>query len=463
MRWALALLLAAGPLSAQPLRLFGSNEIVFEDYDVSGDRERSPFRLDGTFVTNRLALNLERSGLLIRGEFLGTNSDYLPDQGFVISTLFLQYENGAAAVPYRVEAGDVFADLSRRVLQRQVRGTSVEFQPQFGRGTHSVVLLTGSGEPDWRDTFSDATDFFFTGASWAWQSESERTNLVGNVSSESATDRDHVLTSLYAKTAMVNGTEVEGEVSLQRGDDDAASVYAQVARPLGAFQWRLRYENNGERYLPLGAMGIMADRRIAEAHARWRPSRRWSVRGRVQQIEQQNVSIDAGAVTVDVQLRPALRMEATADVNRIDSREYRNVMLDLQDPIWSYRGSWRDSPDIDAHEHEVMAGRSFSFGRLSAGLGYRSLGDSDSWAPVVEASVRRGDHLLRLYYGFLTQRFTTAAFEDLQYQNRRLVYTFTHDSHYVSLEYGLELREPERSLDTESRRIALRYRYAFDL
>ena len=480
MKWIAFLMTAAAFSSAgaqdAPLpntfRIFGSNEILVEDFAVSGDRVRSPFRFDGTFLTNRLDLNLGWTGeqlqrLTVRAEILGTNSDYIPQEGLVIATLALQYENGAAATPYRIEAGDVFADLSRRMLQRQIRGASVELQPQIGRGTHSVILLTGSGEPDWRDTFTGAEDLLFGGVSWAWVSESEKTMVVGNVSTESAfgLQRDAMIAGIFGKRVFRNGTELEGEFSRLRADDEAMSIYAQLGRALGAFQWRLRYEDNGERYQPLGAVGIMADRSIAEAQARWRISRRWSVRGRLQQIDQQNVEIDAASVTFDGQplrRRPALRLEATADVNRIGLREYRNVSADLRDDTLSYRGSWRDSPEREAHEHEIVAGRSFSFGRLAAGLGYRDLGDSESWSPVIEAALRRGAHLVRLYYGVISQRFMTAAFEDLRYQNRRMVYTFTRANHHVSMELGQELREPERSLGTTSRRVAVRYRYAFD-
>lgn len=496
-------------------RLSGSNEILVEQFEVSGDQAPSPFRIDGTFLTNRLSLNLDWTDqsereLSIRAEILGTDSDYLPEQGFVVATLALRFENGAAALPYRLEAGDVFADLSQRLLQRQIRGTSFEFQPRFGTGTHSVVLVTGSGAPDWRETFRAGDDLYFTAASWLWQSASEKTSLVANVSSESARagaegafpqagiDRDHLLTSVFAKTTFA-GLDLEGEVSLlDAGSDgeDGTSFYAEAGRGEGAFTWRVRYEDNDEHYLPLGAMGILAGRSIGEVQARWRPSPRGSLRARLQQYEQRfatssrEVSTDAAALTWESQplrFRPGFHVEATADLNRIESDDglqdllFRNLGLELRDDFGgrfdlTYRGWFRETrddaqPAFDrrAVTQELVAGRAFRFGnwsgRLGGGLGFRSdheSASSDTWSPMIDASLRNGNHLLRAHYGLVRQDFLIAAIEDLDYQNRRLLYTWSRANHHWSLEYGQELREPERSLDTDSQRLALRYRYAFD-
>jgi hypothetical protein len=519
MRNALALfVLIAGATSlfGQPVagwRLSGSNEILVEQFDVSGDQAPSPFRIDGTFLTNRLSLNLDWTDqstreLSIRTEILGTDSDYLPEQGLVVATLALRFENGAAALPYRIEAGDVFADLSRRLLQRQIRGTSLEFQPPFGIGTHSVVVVTGSGAPDWLDTFRAGDDLYFTAASWLWQSASEKTSIVANVSSESAragaegafpqaaVDRDHLLTSVSAKTSL-GGIDVEGEVSVLDGDEEnGTSFYAEAGRGEGMFTWRIRYEDNDEHYLPLGAMGIMAGRSIGEIQARWRPSPRGSLRARLQQFDQRfagssrEVSTDAAALSWESQplgFRPSFHIEATADLNRIESNDrlqdllFRNFGLELRDDFagrfdLTYRGWFRDTRD-DAQSafdrravtQELVAGRPFRLstwsGRLGGGVGFRSdreSASSDTWSPMIEASLRNGNHLLRAHYGLVQQDFLIATVGDLDYQNRRILYTWARANHNLSLEYGQELREPERSLDTDSRRLALRYRYAFD-
>lgn len=488
-------------------RIFGSNEILVEDFIASGDVSRSPFRLEGTFWTNRLNVNLgwtdeRQRDLAIRAEILGADNDYLPEDGFVVGTFSLRFENGAAAVPYRVEVGDVLADVSRRVLQRQIRGTTIEFQPQFGAGTHSIMLLTGSGVPDWRDTFTDGNALFFTAASWLWQNASERTSIVANISSETAragaegafpqasVDRDHRLASLSAKTS-IGRTQLEGEVSLFDGEENATSFFAAAGRSEGVFTWLLRYEENDEHYAPLGAMGIMAGRSIGEARAGWRPSVRSWLQGWLQQIEHGVVSTDVAALTWDAQPmpnRPALRIAARADLNRIESDDglqdvlFRNLGLEVRDDFAqrydvTYRASLRETeddvrPEFDrsALEHELVGGGRFRAGgwsgRIGAGVGYRRFGESasfDSWSPVLEASLQSASHLVRLYYGLMRQRYDSSTIEDLGYQNRRLLYMFTRSNHQISLEYGQELREPERALETDSQRLALRYRYTFDM
>lgn len=507
------------PLAAQPApppgwRIFGSNELTVENFDVSGERTVSPFRFEGTYFTNRSSVNLAWSDgvlrdLLIRGEFVGTDSEYLPDRGLVVATLALRFEDGGAAVPYRLEAGDVFADLSRRVLQRQLRGTSIELQPQFGRGTHSILIVTGSGAPQWRDTFRDGNDLYFTAASWLWQSVTETTSVVANVAAESAkagavgafpvssVDRDHLMASLSAKTAF-SGVNIEGEVSLldADGEEDGASFYAEAARGSGPFTWRARYEDNDEHYVPFGAMGVLAGRESGELHGRWRISRRSTLSGRAQQIEQRfasssrSISTDVAALrfaTEPVRSRPGLRLDANVDVNRIESSDglqdvlFRNAGLELRDDFdgrfdLTWRAALRDTSDRSrpgsdrrALENEVIAGVPFLAagwtGRLGAGVAYHRYRESasfESLSPLVEVSVRNGAHFIRVYYGIAQQRFSTVSERDLRYQNRRLLYTFSRSNHHVSLEYGQELREPEILLDTDSKRVALRYRYTFD-
>lgn len=507
-------LLVSLPLRAQDSagwRLFGSNEIVLEDFGVSGDGSASPFPIEGTFITDRLGFTLGWGDggrdLVIQAELLATDSEYLPEEGVVIGALSIRFENGAAAVPYRIEAGDLHADLSRRVLQRQIRGTMVEFQPAFGRGTHSLVLLYGSGMPDWENALDDG--LAFTGASWLWQSPSQSTTLVASLTHESAeagaegvypfplVSLDRRVASLAARTA-VAGFDLEGEWSIldgEAGEGEGASWYGEVARASERVQWRARYEDNDREYAPFGAMGVLPGRSTAEAQGRWLVSPRASLRARAQHVESRadlarsEATIDLAGLTFDarpLERRPGLTARLMADVNRIESDDasqdltFENYGLEVQDQITNRHDlTWRtwyrtmDDEVLAASsrrstDHELVAGRIIVLGRwrgrVGGGVAYRvqrGAGPVDSISPIAELNLTAGAHRLGLYYGYADQDFLGPEALDLVYQNRRAMYSFASGAHEMSLELGQELREPAARLDTEASRVAMRYRYSF--
>lgn len=510
---------AAAAVAQEPAagwRLFGSNEIMVEDYRVTGDESISPFPFEGTFLTDRLGINLGWSDgarhLVIHADLLGTDSDYLPDDGFVVGNFALRFVNEAAAVPYRLEAGDVFADMSRRVLQRQIRGTMLEFQPSLGSGTHSLMLLAGSGVPDWRHTFDDGGDLTFTGASWLWQSASQKTSLVANVMSESAkagakgavpvpvASLDHRVASLFAKTGFA-GMNFETEVSvLDAGNgsaDDGTSYYAELARATGALQWRARYEDNEREYLPFGAMGVLAGHSTAEAQARWIMTPRTSLRARVQRIDSEQLSAATGTSidlagahfeTRPVTSRPGFVIQLMADANRTEADDrtrdvlFQNYGIEVRDWLTdvydlTLRSWFRETSDDvrpvfdrESHDYELVVGKALRgggrwSGRIGGGVAYRTQrgnGPYDTLSPLAELSLRGGPHTFRLNYGYVDQNLLAPGAHDVTYQNRRAMYAFLLRNHEVSLEYGQELREPDGLPDTDSSRIALRYRFAFD-
>jgi hypothetical protein len=490
----LALLLT--PLSAAgQWKIFGSNELSVETYSVGGDDESaSPFPFEGTFLSGRLDFNLarddEQSGrrILLRAEVLGTNSDYFARQGVLLQTLSLRIENGGAAVPYRVFVGDVYTDFSRRVLQRDVRGVSIEMQPRLGGpGTHSFVVVTGGGEPDWRDAFE--RDFTFTGLSWLWQSDTGRSSLVANVV-DARQDRGQRLASVYGATELA-GLHLEGEAAFLDMDDDDrdGSVYAEVSRNgQAALQWRARFEQNGQAFAPIGGVGILANRRTGEVHVRYRAGTHTLLRGRAQRIEQ---NIEGGQPRLDTDLfgldlerrrvagRKSMRLRLYADRNEFRSddgapdRTFSMYGIDLEDRLGSLdvRGRLRRLETADRETRSVTeaggdAGREFRrrdvSARVAAGVLLRDQeGEYRSWNPTFEASLRRGVHSLALHVGFIDQDFVALSADDLRYQTRRLIYAFEAGAHGVALEATEELREREPGIDTNSRRVALRYRYAF--
>jgi hypothetical protein len=497
-----------------PWRLFGSNEVLFEDFDVSGDESSSPYRLEGSFFTDRLNLGVgyKPNGwreLVIRAEILGTNNDYFAHEGAVLASLSVNLEDGGSAVPYRFGAGDLFVDFSRRTLQRQIRGTTIEVQPSFSGGDHSFILATGSGEPDWSDTFDDGGDIYFNGISYLWSSSSGTTSLVANLIDAShaagaegavpalTMDRDQLITSLFGQTKL-RGLDLEAEVSMVDDDPqgDAMSVYAEVADNEGRLSWRARFEENELGYQPIGALGVIPDYRVAEAHARYALTPRSTLRGRVQRIDQ---NLDSTTLPMrrtnvlgmawdarPIANRPFLRMEANVDINDMNvagagDQMFQSYRFRIADRITdafdlSYELKVRDSDDDAAPafdrrllEHELMLGQAVRWGdvqgRIRGGAAYRRQFQNaayESWSPLLEANLTSGEHDLRLHFGFMDQRFLSPLVADLEYQTRRLIYAYTPGNHAFALEVGDELRDRSDGAETESRRIALRYRYTFE-
>lgn len=494
--------------------LFGSNEILLEDYDVSGDSSVSPFPFEGTFYTDRLSFDLGWSDgprdLVVHADLLASDSDYLPEDGLVVGALSLQFENGASTVPYRFQAGDLFADISRRVLQRQLRGAMLELQPALGGGSHSIVVLAGSGAPDWHSTFDDPGALTFTGASWLWQNESGTNVLVGNVTGESAdagaegafpvpaTSIDNLAASLAVRT-LISALTLEWEVSVLDSDvpgaDEATSYYAELARATGPLRWRARYEDNHRDYSPLGAMGVIPGRSTAEAEARWFASPRTSLWGRAQHIESSTApggpetSTDLAGIAWEarpIASRPGFGVQLTLDANSIEADdasqdllyqsygvEVRDWLTDLHD--LTLRSTFRDArddvrPEFDreSFDNELILGRSFRgaswSGRVGGGLAYRrqrGSGPFDTLSPLAELNLRIGPHRIHLHYGYADQDSLAPGAFDVTYQSRRATYSYASGDHELSLEYGQELREPDGLIDTDSSRIAIRYRYAF--
>lgn len=522
---------AQGAGEANPWRITLSDELAVEHYAVDGDESASPFRFAGTFWTNRLILGLRRDVVgrkfVLDLEALVADNDYLADDGAVLELLRVEFEDGTRGVPYRLGVGDVYTDFSRRTLQRNIRGGSLELQPRWGGADQSILFVSGSGERGWNGTFGeDPEKLFFTGASYLLSSRSGRTLVVANLvnaqqttldglppaGSAGAEDaarvgNDHTVGSVYAETR-IGPWHLEAEVarfSGERGaggagDVDDRSFYGQVAQSGGPLSWRLRYEENGENFLPVGAVGIIANRRIGELHARTRLGRAGTLRGRVQLVENAfegdapSRSSDLFGMSWDgrpLRRRPGLRLRFSADLNdsrsdddRLDQR-FGSLSLDVADRLgrslaWSYRVTARDvddrsatDADVTTLDHDVSIGRPFATALaghrvdldLRGGFVYRAqngASEFDSWSPVVDVSARSGLHRLALHLGFLEQSFVRDVIEDLQYRTRRFSYSYLNGPHELRFELGQEIRRPDRAEETDSLRVAVRYRLALD-
>lgn len=524
-------MLASPALRAQEnppaLRIFGSNELLIEHFEVGGNQALSPFRFEDTVYTNRLNANLEwdrKEGrkFTLRLEVLAADNDYLADDGLVLGRLSGEYEDGTLSVPFRLAFGDIFADMSRRTLQRNIRGVSFEFQPSTGSGEQSIILLAGNGEPAWRDTFDgSASDLAFTGLSYLSSTADGRVTIVANVLGAQqrpavfgavpipqAFTRDQTVGGIYGEFLLGRGVTAEAELSFLSGDREAllpadghesaddTSFYAQISRPQSQkFDWQVRIEQNGRDFIPIGGVGIIANRRIGEANGRARlAGRSGMLGGRLQYIED---GYDGGALERETRTagvnwdasplaaRPMFSLRASADVQEIESADlldltFRNALFEVADRAGSldirYRLSYRDednailrAADRRLLDNDFSVGRSFNRARISGnirgGFIHRTQdrsGEYDSWSPLLDVFLRANRHSIRLHLGFLEQDFEPSVMEDLRYDTRQLVYSFTQGRHALALEWGQERREPDMSEKTDSQRFALRYRLTFD-
>jgi hypothetical protein len=503
--------------------IFGATEAQVDHYSVSGDPRPSPYRFEGTFLTARINLNAlydNRAGRTARIEarVRGSDDPYLANDGFVIETLRLEIEDGARRLPYRLGVGDVYANFSRRTLQRSIRGVSLELQPPSAAGHgHSLVAVSGSGIPQWSDIFdNEATDLWFSGLSYLWVSPTGRSTLVANVVHANlndptvdgiapvASDVGQLIGGVAAETRL-GEVKLEGELAYLSGESDGQDLgdpsgFVQLTHHHRALWWRLRFEENGEDFRPLGGMGIIADRRNGEFQGRWSLNSRGQLAIRAQHItdnlkgtrpQLEKSTWGASYQGSPLRARPSFVLRLAWDRNDIraddGSRDTRfdGWRLELGDDLGkgfsaNYSALLRDNLDVvrtsassEGLDQTLTVGKRFSAGVASGGgVGFhlrggithrRQTGHSGytTVKPLIDFSIHSDHHRLDLHLAFLDQDFTLETTADLENHTRRLTYSFTRGPHTFLVETGQILRLPDGFEETDSRRYSLRYHFDF--
>ena len=298
------------PLSRWPIN--GSNTLRSDAYGSKGNVNATPYRYSKAHTYDELSLNFDRSFSAynrVSGQISGlAYNDSLyrsPYPGSVLERLNLRQENGAFFIPYRAEAGDVFAFQSYRTIQRSLKGGKLEFQPQWGGDNwkNSIELFSGSATPTW-ETFQYQDDFS-SGASWLVQQ-----SLLGTLSANVVTNhkqangfaqpglRQYVSSLAWEKRAAVLGQKLLIEAEAGRFMGDHAVVAAGVSNTrrqgnglfgqisgsfnvLPQLSYRFRGEAYEQDYLPNGA-SIQSDRTSQEGYLTWRTSTGLSLATRLQ-------------------------------------------------------------------------------------------------------------------------------------------------------------------------------------
>lgn len=516
---ALVSLLPAPFVLAQAWHLAGTNEMIFDRYAVGGNNDAaSPYQFEGSFFTNRTDFGLSYEddlGHLARlsGEIILTDSDYFQRDGAIVGNLSMLIEDGSHRIPYRITLGDFYGDFSRRALQRNLRGASIELQASGAGGVHSFLVSSGTGTADWRDTFKEqGQGLYFTGLSYLYASDSGKTTIVANAIDArqdagirgslpvSSVDREQKIGSLSGDT-MIGKVHLEAEVAFLDGDVgdakiDDTSHYERISRQGKVFAWTVRHEENGKDYLPIGAVGIIANRRSSLADTRLRLGKRSTLRARAERIENQfegesashtsdlyNLSFDGSLAPS----RPSLHLNASAARTELDAsdgsvdRRFDDYAIEIRDRIgrnWSIKAGARRR-ETDDHLNAAASRRTTDYtgslgrafrgasweARVEGGYVYREQrlgGNYDSRSPMLDLTLRAGRQTLAAHLARMKQEFVSPTTGDLEYQTSRITWSLTAGAHKFSLELGRELRRVESNLRTDSRRITFRYRYRFD-
>lgn len=516
-----ALLLASAAASAQDVTVSGTNTLRFERYDTRGDRLMSPYPVTGSTGYDELVLNFgyqpspyDRWRGLIAG-VLNDSTYRSPYRGVVPERLQLARENGDAAIPYRVEAGDFFAFTSLLTQQRPLKGGALELQPNLASESvrTSILFFGGAFQPTWRDLQwgDDST----LGASWLTELGAARVtvNAMHNERSANAAlgrgEGTQEVASVSADAPFALGAtrwRAEGEVAVMRGDPEVfpgqaerrdrrdTGYYAQLSGALDAapLSWRLRSERYGQDYRPFGG-AVPADRRSAEAHATWRSPGALTWRARIQDYRdgyETEQPLDTRVVGAGVS-GPLAAWNATLsaelfqqDLERagggLDQRNrFANIFASRPFGAWVgqigllyQRTDDRINADMSPRTKQATASMAIpvSFGALSGsvspGVTWRDVSGAFFATRDVQANLQvalfGGPHRFLLNAGRLAQDPALAAAPEVATVNFGADYRYRWGRHELGVDIVVFDRKPRPGEKTEAYRAGLSWTYHID-
>lgn len=512
----------AGAQSPDPFADWTIQGDVFmraEHYGDNGDRSLSPYPYVGP--QNYLELNAtaerefspwNRLTFSIFG--LANDSDYrsLYDN-LSVESFNLTWENGEAAVPFRVGVGDFFGNLTGRTLRRSLKGGYIELQPFAGDQNHSILLFSGTPAQAYRE-FDPAADLYSGGSyliedpfwgTWAFSAVHNRRE----VTDEATVDQTVLsLAGEQSLNAAGQSLSLETEVNFMRGEGDldggsgdssgdrsGLGFYAELfgrddIRPL---TYGLRYELNGEDYRPAGA-GVVGDREAMEARAGWRFDSGLSVNGRVLRLVDDRSSENPtetrtagvtvvgsvpvagfGPVSVFANSLASERRNENRTIDEFTLSQQIDLTLPLGD-VWtaSAGGSYTAVDDRNAFERitrELSADliRSVEFGgwagSWSIGLVGRDItggsAASGQYGGRLGLNIGRDAHRVDASYEVLLQDGHAAGGQGSFVQTAGLAYSYTSGQHSFGIDAVYNDRDQDPGGEAGAHRIGLFYRYSF--
>lgn len=528
----LGLLAASGSLaraqtrSADPFADWTIQGDVFmraEHYGDNGDRSLSPYPYVGPQNYLELNATAERAfspfNHLIFSIFgLANDSDYRSLYDNVsVESFNLTWENGEAAVPFRLGLGDYFGNLTGRTLRRSLKGGYIELQPFAGDQRHSILLFSGTPAQAYREL--DPAENLYSGGSyliddpvwgaWAFSAVHNRRELDDgatanqtalSVAGEQSLNVAGQSLSLETELDFLHGdTELEGVAGGGLGDDSGDlsgfGLYAEVfgrddVLPL---TYGFRYELNDEDYRPAGA-GVVEDREAVEARAGWRFDSGLSVNGRVLRLVDDRSSENPtetrtagvtvvgsvpvggfGAVSVYANSLVSDRRNEDRTTDQFTLSQQIDLTLPLDD-FWtaSVGGGYTAVDDRNSFERitrELSADliRSVELGgwagSWSVGLVGRDItggtAASNQYGGRLALNIGRDAHRVDASYEALLQDGHAAGGQGSFVQSAGLAYSYTSGQHSFGIDAVYNDRDEDPGGEAGAHRIGLFYRYSF--
>ncbi|MDD2720737.1 MAG: hypothetical protein PHH47_05450 [Gallionella sp.] len=510
---------SSSPPSAplQDWQLSGVIQGRYDSYHVSGDSRSAPypylgsqgygsFSLDARRTLSAYErLNTQLAGTLNRSEYRGV-------QGGILERARMEWTKGDAAMPFRLELGDVYSLHSQRTLQRGMKGMQLEVQNGAADTSHSLLLTAGRAAPTWRGLNVNREDFL--AASWVLQSKAWGDFILSSVNANrqrpnGAADIRQWSGGLgWAKDMQLASQrwQVEAELTRLSGDTsayaarrDAAQYFSldghDAALPL---QYNLRFEKNGSAYQPLGG-AVTANQKAASGQLRWRFDNGMAITGRLQSyrdgwdklagiVNPVGVNTDIGGITLSGRLPEVLSGNVNMDMqsqNRLaddGSQHLKNhaIRADFSHTLPAGMGlRWgvfdmtvhdlRNGVITNTREPSVSLSKRFQAGTLngsgSLGVVRRNVSGANpaqsSWAPTLQLQLASGAHSFGFSYNFLHARANSGILELFNRQTA-FRYQYRSGSHEFSVDGDLLQRNPMGNLATRAWRVGLGYSFHFE-
>ncbi len=513
-------------------QISGSNTLRLESYRVRGDPTAGPYQFDGGQYYDELNLTLLRQLSrfdTLRAQFSGVANDSAyraSDRGLVPERINLTREKGDAAVPYRLEFGDLFAYFSFRTLQRSLKGVQLELQPapSASGSRQSVIFVAGANQPSWRHF--QAADDWTSGVSWLLETNGQTrlgANLLQNRRQANATlgmlDRTQTVASVTADHAWQWGSQrlrVEAELAGLRGDHDGWQDATGMVNPstgqdrrgTGVFlqlsgrtdqaplDYRLRFERYDQDFRPAGGV-ITPDRRSAEAHVGWRFSSGLSLRGRAQHFVdamQSGNELDtsvyglnlagpffAGTVTglsgsVDAFRQGLKKFDGSIDRTTLNLNASLNKPLDAN-WVGNLGLFWQQMNDhvagaSDTRSTQLQFGATRSIdlagwsATVSPGLSLRRVsGDAGAlkeWSPALALTASKAAHRFSASYGYQKLRPDAEALATVAVNALRLDYRYVVGANTFGVEASAYDRQVTVGQFNDTYRLSVYWTHTFD-
>jgi len=483
--WVGCWMLSSQAFSENAWTYSGSNTLKIEHYQADNNGLGSPYPDLGEHYFNEFNVGFGYQNdnyEIVQGQLFGLANDSSyrsAEQGGILEHASLSYANGAVAVPFRVEVGDIYAYFSQRTVQRTLKGLQLELQPfQAQSNLHSIVLYTGATQQSYRELAYSARRS--SGASWVI--EQNTSALVFNAihtATEGALslgtlDQEHAVLSVAGETLFNVGSHtvsIETEWAHFNGDhggDLGDANDGQGKQDSGVFvqlkgtanrqlNYRVRVEQYGHDFRPY--TNFINDRRSAQAFAGWRFSNGLDLRGRYQTFEDRFDSfnpLDTDVIGLDLsgRLLPTLS-------NRINGRARfsQEYVEDQQDSIE------RKSLNFDTSVSFPITRQFLGSSRVY----YNKVDDYKSAGDVTTKQISLSSSSALSAFGFKGSWAPGISVSEIDTEVDRTVElapTFSvngfRGGHNVRMSYGLRNQnrsESQTALDSVIRQLGLHYHY----